>query len=110
MKYVAHLEKRLRQKIKDRTGVAIQLGGIEKPLFNIMHERSDKESKSLKVVMFQGKGCPEHHAGNRMYLQALKLLCYIGYNMIESSMKTSIRPLNWNLLTSKMPYLKYMNA
>lgn len=40
--------------------------------------------------MFQGKGYPEHHvvdAGTKMYLQALKLLCYIGDNMIESSMK-----------------------
>lgn len=36
--------------------------------------------------MFQGKGCPEHHVvggGNKMYLQALKLLCYIGYSMIS---------------------------
>lgn len=97
MKYVAHLEKRLREKIRRQTGVAIQLGGTERPLFNITHERSDKESQFLKVVMFQGKGCPEHHvvdAGNRMYLEALKLLCYIGHNMIESPMKTSIRPLN----------------
>lgn len=55
-----------------------------------MHKRSDKKSPILKVVIFQEKGCPEHRmvdAGTRMYLQALKLLCYIGGNMIESSMK-----------------------
>lgn len=68
--------------MEDRTSVAIQLEVIEETCLNDTHKRYN-EKNIFKIIILQEKGSPEHHmvdAGTKMYLQALKLLWYIGDN------------------------------